>query len=105
MSVDFTARLIYGYHVSYDEFNNLKEKFEDEIDDIYDDYMMTADSYNENSDRFFIIEDIVETGDWEEVNHLVVVTPEVVSKIEKFQELFPDRVEESPKYYLIEEVW
>lgn len=105
MSVDFTARLIYGYHVTHDEFNNLKEKFEDEIDYIYDDYMMTANGYDENLDMFFIVEDVCDTNDWEEVNHLVVVTPEVVSKIEKFQELFPERVEESPKYYLIEEVW
>lgn len=105
MSVEFTARLICGYHVSCNEFNNLKEKFEDEIDSIYDDYMMTVNNYDKNSDMFFIVEDNVKTNHWKEVNHLVVVTPKVVSKIAKFQELFPERAEENPKYYLIEEVW
>lgn len=106
MSVCFTARVIYGYLVTREEIDNLKERIEeDEFYSIYDDYFHAVDGYNENSDLFFIVKNICDTNDWKEFDPSCHGMPLDVERIFKFQELFPNREEESPKYYLIQEVW
>lgn len=106
MSVCFTARVIYGYPVTREEINNLKERIEeDEFYSIYDDYFITSDGYDENSDLFFVVKEIGSTRRWTEVDIYCQGMPMDVERIFKFQELFPNREEESPKYYLIQEVW
>lgn len=101
MSVDFTARLIYGYKVSRSEISEIDE---DIFEEIYDEYMTSSDAYDDNSDFFFIIKDLGSTGTWTEIDIYTEGLPSEIERIMKFQELFQNRAKESPKYYLIERV-
>lgn len=105
MSVDFNARVILGYHVLREEFNSVTKCFGDECAErIRDDYMIYSDSYDENSDLFFIIKDFCNTNNWEFLNVEYEKDEDYLERKNKFHKVF-GRICEEPKLILIEEIW
>ena len=107
MSVDVSAKIMYGFHLSNDEYIDYSRKCEAEDRDISD-FCCYVDSYADNSDAIFGV-------NIESTSHITSI--DMVSSasndewdewetcLNEWKKDFPDRANDTPEYFLVCSWW
>ncbi len=109
MSVDFTAKFVYGYTLSHEEYEEIWVpywKAQDKYDEI-EDYICYIDAYSDSSDVAFGIE-LVSTDyhcelSLQEVNE--VANKYQAKLLDIWRQAMPQRKDRYPKFMLILHQW
>ena len=104
MSVDVSAKIMYGFHLSNDEYIDYSRKCDAEDRDISD-FCCYVDSYADNSDAIFGV-NIESTGYITSIN-MVNKVDEDEWKVcfNEWKKDFPDRANDTPEYFLVCSWW
>lgn len=77
MSVEFVAKIGYGYMLNWDQVRELEEKSEGVWD-----YLCSTDCYGEENTSFFLGIDLksLDPGEWVDINELTTVSHDMASE-------------------------
>lgn len=104
MSVDCTARVVYGFALTHEEYEKYQDKCHQNGTEVSD-YCLWVNEYDEESDVLFCIS-IDSTGDYTTLDiPLMALSKETKNLLKEWRENFPERAHESPLFLLVSHWW
>lgn len=98
MSIEYKAKVYYGYELK----ENWNENISDEVFEEYVEYFRCVNHGNGDYSLFAIDIDYVEEGDYTELS--LTVYEDELHKLLKFAKKYSEMLSSSPKYFLVCEV-
>jgi hypothetical protein len=102
MSVDASAKFMYGFRLSNDEYIDYSRKCDAEDRDISD-FCCYADNYADNSDAIFGVN--IESTDYITSIDMIINKDEWEICLNEWKKDFPDRANDTPEYFLVCRWW